>query len=112
MSAEEFFAKIPLRFDSLYTPQCVIDAQEATLPFWKALKEADAYSFQVRCPYRAYYSNKDEYIFPEVSCKIVEYQKNFPGSTAEAIEAAPNADHRAVYIISLINSKPWFDSMN
>jgi hypothetical protein len=111
MSAEEYFSKIPLRFDSLFTPQCAIDAQAATLPFWKTLKEADAYSFQVRCPYRAYYSNKDEYIFPEVSCKIVEYQKNFPSSTAEAIEAAPNADHRAVYIISLIQSKPWFDSM-
>lgn len=111
MSYQDYFSKIPLTFDSLYTQQFLDDAKAGTAPFWQALKNADAYSFQVRCPYRAYYSNKDEYIFPEVSCKIVEYQKNFPGSTAEAIEAAPNADHRAVYIISLIKSKPWFDSM-
>jgi hypothetical protein len=111
MSYQEFFSKIPLTFDSLYTQQFLDDAKAGTAPFWQALKNANVYDFQVRCPYRAYYSNRDEFIFPEVSCKIVEYQKNFPGSTAEAIEAAPNADHRAVYIISLIKSKPWFDSM-
>lgn len=111
MSFQEFFSTIPLSFDSLFTRQAAEDARAGTGPFWKALKDADAYSFQVRCPYRAYYSNKDEYIFPEVSCKIVEYQKNFAGSTAQAIDAGANADHRAVYIVSLIKAKPWFDSM-
>ena len=111
MSYQEFFSRIPLSFDSLYTPQFINDGKAGTGPFWQALKNADAYSFQVRSPYRAYYSNKDEYIFPEVSCKVVEYQKNFFSALAESIDAGPNADHRAVYIVSLINAKPWFDSM-
>ncbi len=111
LSAQEYFSKIPLRYDSLYTPQFIADAKAGTGAFWQALKDADAYSFQVRVPYRAYYSNVDEYIFAEVSRKIVDYQKNYAGSTAEAFDAGPNADHRAVYLISLINAKPWFDSL-
>ncbi len=111
LSAQEYFSKIPLRYDSLYTQQFIADAKAGTGAFWKALKDADAFSFQVRVPYRAYYSNVDEYIFAEVSRKIVDYQKNFAGSTAEAIDAGTTADHRAVYLVSLINAKPWFDSM-
>jgi hypothetical protein len=111
MGYQEFFSKIPLRFDSLYTQQFLDDAQAGTEPFWRALKEADGCSFQVRCPYRAYYSNVDEYIFAEVSRKLADYQKNFAGSNAEAIDAGPKADHRSVYLVSLINAKPWFDSL-
>jgi hypothetical protein len=110
MSFQEYFSKIPLKYDSLYTKQFINDARAGTGPFWKGLKDTDASSFQVRVPYRAYYSDVDEYIFAEVSRKIVDNQRNYPGSTAEAIDAGPRADHRAVYLVSLINAKPWFDS--
>lgn len=111
MSAAEYFSKVPLTFDSLYTPKFIADAKAGSGPFWQALKDADAYSFQILSPYRATYSNVDEYIFAEVSRKIVQYQKKFPGSKAEEIDAGPNADHRSVYMTSLINTLPWFDSL-
>lgn len=112
MSAAEFFSKVPLRFDSLYTQQFINDSKTGSGPFWKAIKAADAYNWHVRTPYRAFYSDRDEYIFADVSRKVVDYQSNYGGSTtAQAIDAGPNADHRAVYLVSIIQCKPWFDSL-
>jgi len=41
----------------------------------------------------------------------VIYQNMIGNEEAQAFDAGPNADHRAVYLYSLVNLKPWFDGL-
>ena len=42
---------------------------------------------------------------------VVVYQNMIGNREAQAFDAGPNADHRAVYLYSLVNLKPWFDGL-
>ena len=65
----------------------------------------------MRTPLRAFYSLRDEAIPWQVARVAADYQRTLGNTQTEAIDAGKDADHRAVYIYSLINIKPWFDSL-
>lgn len=111
MPYEEFYSTVPHTIDSVYTPQFFADSRIADKPFWKLLDQGAAYRWRMRTPLRAFYSYRDEAIPWQVARIAVDYQQTTGNTTAEAIDAGKNADHRSVYMYSLINIKPWFDSM-
>lgn len=99
------------RATDVFTEQFLEEAKIATKPFWRRLDEAAAYRWRMRTPLRTFYSVNDEAV-PIAAAKVAALYQNEIGNTnAQAIDAGPDADHRAVYIASLINIKPWFDSL-
>jgi hypothetical protein len=95
----------------VFTQQFIDESKEATSPFWKAVEATDVYRWQMRTPYRGFYSYRDEAVIVEAAKIIVDYQKSIGNTSIEGFEAGPNADHASVYLESLINAKPWFDSL-
>jgi hypothetical protein len=111
MTFNDFEKDVPLVIDSLYTDLFYADSRTATKPFWKLLDAGAAYRWRMKTPLRAFYSYRDEAIPWQVARIAADYQNTIGNATAEAIDAGATADHRAVYIYSLINIKPWFDSL-
>lgn len=108
---DTFEAKVPHTPDSVYTAQFYEDSRTAIKPFWKKLDAGAAYRWRMRTPLRVFYSYRDEAIPWQVARVAADYQNTLGHPSAEAIDAGKNTDHRAVYIYSLINIKPWFDSL-
>jgi hypothetical protein len=94
----------------IFTPKFIEESKTATLPFWNLLDDANGYRWSMRTPYRAFYSNRDEGVIGATARVIVEYQKNIGNKNIEGFNAGANADHASVYLESIINAKPWFDS--
>ena len=111
MPYDSFAVKVPHKPDSVYTAQFYEDSRIAIKPFWKMLDAGAAYRWRMRTPLRVFYSYTDEAIPWQVARIAADYQKTLGHPSAEAIDAGKNTDHRAVYIYSLINIKPWFDSL-
>lgn len=65
----------------------------------------------MRTPLRTFHSERDEAIPIAVARVAVVYQNMIGNQQAEAFDAGPNADHRAAYLYSLVNLKPWFDGL-
>jgi hypothetical protein len=65
----------------------------------------------MRTPLRTFHSERDEAIPIAAARVAVVYQNMIGNQQAEAFDAGPNADHRAVYLYSLVNLKPWFDGL-
>lgn len=99
------------RATDVFTQQFLEDAKIATKPFWRRLDEAASYRWRMRTPLRTFYSIYDEAV-PIAAAKVAALYQNEIGNTnAQAIDAGPIADHRAVSMYALINIKPWFDSL-
>ena len=111
ISYDSFEHAVPHRPDSVYTEQFYADSRLANKPFWKLLDAGAAYRWRMRTPLRAFYSLRDEAIPWQVARVAADYQRTLGNTQTEAIDAGKDADHRAVYIYSLINIKPWFDSL-
>lgn len=111
ISYDSFEHTVPHRPDSVYTEQFYADGRIASKPFWKLLDAGAAYRWRMRTPLRAFYSLRDEAIPWQVARVAADYQRTLGNTQTEAIDAGKDADHRAVYIYSLINIKPWFDSL-
>ena len=111
ISYDSFDRAVPHRPDSVYTDQFYADGRLADKPFWKLLDAGAAYRWRMRTPLRAFYSLRDEAVPWQVARIAADYQRTVGNTQAEAIDAGVNADHRAVYIYSLINIKPWFDAL-
>lgn len=111
ISYDSFYNAVPHRPDSVYTEQFYADGRLANKPFWKLLDAGAAYRWRMRTPLRAFYSLRDEAIPWEVASIAADYQRTVGNTQAEAINAGKDADHRSVYIFSLINIKPWFDGL-
>ena len=111
ISYDSFYNAVPHRPDSAYTEQFYADGRLASKPFWKLLDAGAAYRWRMRTPLRAFYSLRDEAVPWQVARIAADYQRTVGNTQAEAIDAGVNADHRAVYIYSLINIKPWFDAL-
>ena len=71
----------------------------------------NGYRQLLRSPYRCFYSYRDEGVMAETVKIIVDHQKKIGNTTIEGFDVGPNADHAAVYLESIINAKPWFDSL-
>lgn len=111
ISYDSFYNAVPHRPDSVYREQFYADSRLANKPFWKLLDAGAAYRWRMRTPLRAFYSLRDEAIPWQVARVAADYQRTLGNTQTEAIDAGKEADHRAVYIYSLINIKPWFDSL-
>lgn len=111
ISYDSFEHAVPHRPDSVYTEQFYADSRLANKPFWKLLDAGAAYRWRMRTPLRAFYSLRDEAIPWQVARVAADYQRTLGNTQTEAIDAGKDADHRAVYIYSLINIKPWFDGL-
>jgi hypothetical protein len=97
--------------NEIFTTKFLDESKSATTQFWKLLDDMNGYRQLLRSPYRCFYSYRDEAVMADVAKIIVDHQKSIGNTTIEGFDAGPNADHGCVYLESLINAKPWFDSM-
>jgi len=111
MSYEDFAKQVPTQPDSVFLPQFFVDSRTALKPFWKTLDNNAAYRWRMSAPLRCFYSLRDEAVPWQVARLAADYQRTLGHPNAEAIDAGPNADHRSVYLYSLIKVKRWFDEM-
>jgi hypothetical protein len=79
--------------------------------FWELFSQAASYRWLSQAPLRQYYSNRDEIMTGEIARLAVDYQTSIGKTNATSHDAGPMADHRAVYLYTLIDVKPWFDSL-
>ncbi len=111
MTYDDFSNQVPHRPDSVFSAQFYADSRTAIKPFWKMLDAGAAYRWRMRSALRTFYSTRDEAIPWQVARIAAEYQRTVGNTRAESIDAGSNTDHRAVFIASLVNCKPWFDSL-
>jgi pimeloyl-ACP methyl ester carboxylesterase len=119
--AKEFYDfKIPVAdylrvggysLDSIFTPEAFETARTTSHPFWELFSQAASYRWLSQAPLRQYYSNRDEVVTADIGKLAVDYQTSIGKTNATSHDAGPNADHRSVYLYSLVDVKPWFDSM-
>ena len=95
----------------IFTQEFMEGSRAATSPFWKALDAANGYRWEMRTPYRCFYSHRDEAVTADAARIIVDHQKSIGNTAVEAFDAGRDADHGCVYLEALINAKPWFDSL-
>lgn len=95
----------------IFTQEFMEGSRVATSPFWKALDAANGYRWEMRTPYRCFYSHRDEAVMADAARIIVDHQKSIGNTAVEAFDAGRDADHGCVYLEALINAKPWFDSL-
>lgn len=95
----------------IFTSTFLTESKLASTGFWKYLNEFSGYRQLLQSPYRGFYSYRDEAVMAEVSKIMVDYQKSIGNKNIESFDAGPNADHGCVYLESIINAKPWFDSL-
>ncbi|MFM8772165.1 MAG: hypothetical protein ACKOE4_09155, partial [Candidatus Kapaibacterium sp.] len=86
-------------------------AKSLSHPFWELLTNAASYRFLGQAPLRQYFSNRDEVVTADGATAAVDYQTSLGKSNATSHDAGKDADHRCVYLHTLIDVKPWFDSL-
>ena len=111
LSYEDFAKQVPPQPDRVFLPEFYTDSRTALKPFWKALDAGAAYRWRMSAPLRCFYSLRDEAVPWQVARMAADYQRTLGHPNAEAIDAGPNADHRSVYLYSLVEVKRWFDGM-
>jgi hypothetical protein len=60
---------------------------------------------------RQYYSDSDEAVPADIGKLAVDYQAAIGKTNGTSHDAGANADHRCVYVHTLVDVKPWFDSL-
>lgn len=111
ISYEEFMRAAPGGIRELFRPEFFADGRAALKPFWRILDAGSAYRWRMKTPLRTFHSERDEAIPIATARVAVIYQNMIGNEEAQAFDAGPNADHRAVYLYSLVNLKPWFDGL-
>jgi len=97
--------------DSIFTSEMFTTARTTSHRFWELFSQAASYRWLSQAPLRQYYSNRDEIMTGEIARLAVDYQTSIGKTNATSHDAGPMADHRAVYLYTLIDVKPWFDSL-
>jgi len=91
-------------------PEFIIQIRTGNSKLQQILNESEAYRWVSKTPLRAYSGMKDEAV-PEYLARLaVDYQALLGKKNGQAINAGEKADHRATYVYSVIDLKPWFDS--
>ena len=98
-------------FENVFTPKFFETGKTKSHRFWELLSQAESYLWLSKAPLRQYYSNRDEGVPQELCTAGVTYQTSVGKTNATSHNAGDSADHRSVYIRSLVDTKPWFDSM-
>lgn len=79
--------------------------------FWQLLSQAESYIWLSEAPLRQYYSNRDEGVPMEMGTAGATYQTSIGKTNATSHNAGERADHRSVFVRTLVETKPWFDSL-
>jgi hypothetical protein len=98
-------------FENVFSPKFFETGKTKSHRFWELLSQAESYLWLSKAPLRQYYSNRDEGVPQELGTAGVTYQTSVGKTNATSHNAGDSADHRSVYIRSLVDTKPWFDSM-
>lgn len=107
---ETFFKMTPPKLADFLRPEFSKSGFSGNGPYWHVLESNQAYRWRSDTPLRTYYGGRDE-VTPEMIGKLPEQtQILLGGATAQAINAGEQADHRAVFVYSVLDQKPWFDS--
>lgn len=93
-------------------PNFIEQIRTGNSPFLKLLNQMEAYRWVSKTPLRAYSGSKDEAVPEYVARLAVDYQALLGKKNGAAFSAGENADHRATFIYSIIDLKPWFDGFN
>lgn len=96
---------------NIFTPKLFETGKTVSNPFWEKFSEAASYRWLSEAPLRQYYSNRDEVVTADVGKIAVDYQTSIGKSNATSHDAGEMADHRSVYLRTLVDVKPWFDSL-
>lgn len=97
--------------DSICTPEFFSTAKATSHRFWELLSQAESYRWLSQAPLRQYYSDRDEAVPADIGRLAVDYQAAIGKTNGTSHDAGPNADHRCVYVHTLVDVKPWFDSL-
>jgi pimeloyl-ACP methyl ester carboxylesterase len=110
-SLEDYFRDGGYSIDSVFTPEFFSTAKTASHPFWQVFSQAECYRWLSKAPLRQYYSSRDDVVPADLGKHVVDYQTSIGKTNATSHDAGPNADHRCVYVHTLIDAKAWFDSL-
>lgn len=99
------------KLDSVFTPVFFETGKAKSRKFWELLSQTESYLWLSTAPLRQYYSDRDEVVTREIGTAAVVYQTSIGKTNATSHDAGNNADHRSVYVHSLVEIKPWFDSL-
>lgn len=97
--------------ENVLTPTFIETGKTTSHVFWVLLSQTESYLWLSKAPLRQYYSNRDEGVTQEMATAGVTYQTSLGKSNATSHNAGDSADHRSVYVRTLVETKPWFDSM-
>lgn len=107
-----FIKEVPTQLDSVFTQTFYDEAKTGDTPFWQILRNSEAYRWFSPIPLRAYYGMYDEAVPEKIATLAVDYMQTLGKQNATTHNAGIKADHRATYIESIIDAKPWIDSFN
>jgi len=111
MSWEAFSKATPSKLADFIRPEFAASGMTGQTPYWRVLQDNQAYRWKSVTPLRSYIGSKDE-VTPLWIGRLPEAtQTLLGGAKAVAIDAGPDADHRAVFVFGVLDQKPWFDSL-
>lgn len=97
--------------ENVFTPMFLETGKTKSHPFWELLSQTESYMWRSEAPLRQYYSDRDEVMTKEIATAAVAYQTTLGKTNATSHNAGARADHRGVYVRTLVETKPWFDSL-
>jgi hypothetical protein len=109
---KEFMDSVPIQFDQVFNEELFSDAKLITGPFWPVMSKSEVYKWLSSTPLKSFGGGLDDAVPDYVSFMAIDYMNRLGKKDAEAISSGAKADHRCVYIHSLITAKPWIDSFN
>ena len=98
-------------FENVFTSKFIETGKTKSHVLWDLLSQAESYVWLSKAPLQQYYSNRDEGVPQEMGTAGVVYQTSIGKTNATSHNAGDSADHRSVYVRTLVETKPWFDSM-
>jgi pimeloyl-ACP methyl ester carboxylesterase len=84
---------------------------QGNAPYWRVLRESEAYQWRSATPLRVYYGGKDEVTPLAIALLPEATQRLLGGTPVQSFNAGAEADHRAIFVHGVLDQVSWFDSM-
>jgi pimeloyl-ACP methyl ester carboxylesterase len=105
----EFFKRTTPRLVDMVRPEFALDGFTARSRYWRELDSLQAYRWRIISSLRVYYGGSDEVTPAYIGLLPEQTQKLVGGRFTSSHYAGDRADHRAVFVFSVIDQKRWFD---
>lgn len=102
--------RTPKNLQEFLNPEFLTTGNLAGDNFWLLLESMQAYRWRCKTPLINYYGEKDEVVPVYIARLAEDYHRLLGAGSTRAVSAGPDADHRATYVYSIINVKPFFDA--